>query len=734
MNRSQLFGGLMMLALLLFAVGGSAEILYHQIMVPMPSQSTVLELQAIGCDLECGSKMIKGEGLLIVVDELELSQIRERGIPHIVTISDMAAHDEQICLTNLEKIPSMQTLDHPTHMKYGTMGGFYNFQEIIADLDSMRLLYPDLVAQKVILGYGWDENPIYMVKISDNVNINEDEPEALFDALHHAREPGSYTSMIYSMWYLLENYGTDPEVTYLIDNRELFFVPVVNPDGLLYNEQTNPYGGGYWRKNRRDNGSSYGVDLNRNYVYQWGYDNYGSSGTPTSSTYRGPEPASEPETQAMITFIEQHDFTTAMTVHTASGVYVTAYGYADVPPEHYDTHFDYMAFAAEISGYSYGTCYDIMYASNGRTQDHQLHFYDIINVEPEVGEDGFWPSIQYILPEAEDQLNCYFNQFWCAGGQVIFGALNVVDGFLDPGATEELVLEVFNRGWGESEAITFELTTTDPYVTLNAGTVNVNPIPRYSGADNSGNPFTADISPNAPIGHTVDFTVTIDQGGYIRTENVSLSIGTPVIYFSDNAEGGTGNWSLYNGWGTDNTQQHGGNFSFNESPYGNYSNNLTARMTLASPLNLSGLNSCWLDFWARWDIESNYDFCQVEVSTNGSTWIPLAGMYTVAGSGIGVQTTGEPGYEGSQGTWVHENIDLTAYAGQSSVWFRFEFKSDGGVVGNGFFVDDIQVLGFGGEPPVGEVSVDLTYVSGSPVPSGGGNLIFDVYVLNYGST
>ena len=73
-----------------------------------------------------------------------------------------------------------------------------------------------------------------MVKISDNVGVSEPEPKVEYDALHHAREPGAYTALIYTMWWLLENYGIDPEATHLINNRELFFIPVVNPDGLLY--------------------------------------------------------------------------------------------------------------------------------------------------------------------------------------------------------------------------------------------------------------------------------------------------------------------------------------------------------------------------------------------------------------------------------------------------------------------------------------------------------------------
>ena len=72
------------------------------------------------------------------------------------------------------------------------------------------------------------------------------------------------------MWYLLENYATNADIKATVDNTELFFVPCVNPDGYVYNQTTNPNGGGMWRKNRRNNGTSFGVDINRNYGYNWG--------------------------------------------------------------------------------------------------------------------------------------------------------------------------------------------------------------------------------------------------------------------------------------------------------------------------------------------------------------------------------------------------------------------------------------------------------------------------------
>jgi len=704
----------------------SAKELYHLVLIPNPTPAAVQTMAELGLPLD-DAHLIKGQGLEIPLEVRELQALRQHGIPYTIVQEDLEAYYAEICRQNLQHLPS-PTDDDPVHMKYGSMGGFYTFQQIISDLDSMRLLYPNICAEKVVIGSGWNDNPLYMVKISDNPEINEDEPECLIDALHHAREPGAYTAVIYAMWYLLENYGTDDEVTYLVNNREIYFVPVVNPDGLLYNQQTSPGGGGNWRKNRRNNGSSYGVDLNRNYPYQWGYNNSGSSPTPSSETYRGPSAASEPETQAMISFVNSHEITTAMTVHTAADDYLSAYGYANVQPEHYDVHMDYMGSAAQLNGYAYGTCYAILYESNGRTQDWQLHNHDIINVEPEIGGNGFWPPVNQIMPEAAENLFIHLNQFWCAGGQIVYSSTEIQDGYLNPGASENLIVSLFNRGWGTSENITFEIATVDPYITITSGAGTASAMLRRTSVTDT---LAIQVAVNCPIGHQVPFTVTIDQGGFERTEEFTLIVGQPDVLFTDDGEIGTANWFYSGGWGLTTLSSHSPTHSFTESPAGNYANNATAYLTLSTPLNLSNASTAWLEFWAKWDIEANYDCAQLEVSTNGSTWTALPGLYTVAGSGIGVQPSGQPVYEGGQPVYVQEHIDLNAYAGQSYFKFRFKFRSDGGVVGDGFNVDDISLLAFTG--PFTPPNVNITVEPIAPpiiIQPAGGQFQYTVTVHN----
>src|SRR5690606_38232143 len=97
----------------------------------------------------------------------------------------------------------------------------------------------------------------------------------------------------------------------------------------VYNETTDPGGGGFWRKNRRNNGGgTYGIDLNRNYGYFWGYDNVGSSPNPWSETYRGTAPFSEPETQALRNFLGSgRSVRIALNSHTSGDLLLYPWGY-----------------------------------------------------------------------------------------------------------------------------------------------------------------------------------------------------------------------------------------------------------------------------------------------------------------------------------------------------------------------------------------------------------------------
>jgi hypothetical protein len=291
------------------------------------------------------------------------------------------------------------------------MGGYHTYSEVIMALDSMHALYPSLTTGKIDIGHSLEDSVIWAFKISDNASVDEDEPEVFYNSLIHAREPAGMEVLLYFMWYLLDNYGTDSQATYLVDNREMWFVPVVNPGGYCYNEYTNPEGGGMWRKNRRNcGGGDWGVDLNRNWGYMWGYDNEGSSPYCWDETYRGTAPFSEPETQVVRDFINSRNFGMCLDNHTYGMLLIYPWCYDHFYTPHHNLFVAIAESMAVFNGHTVGTSWELLYLVNGGSVDWEygdtISKPQIFAITPEIGteDDGFWPPSSRILPLCQLEL------------------------------------------------------------------------------------------------------------------------------------------------------------------------------------------------------------------------------------------------------------------------------------------------------------------------------------------
>ncbi len=154
-------------------------------------------------------------------------------------------------------------------------------------------------------------------------------PEVLFVATHHAREWVATQMAMRLIKYLTKNYGEDDRVTEILDTTQVWILPVGNPDGYQYTFDHERL----WRKNLRDNDGDGGitpvdgVDLNRNFDSHWGLDDEGSSPILADYTYRGPAPNSEPEVQALVDFMGDHDFKFAVSYHTYSDLILYPWGW-----------------------------------------------------------------------------------------------------------------------------------------------------------------------------------------------------------------------------------------------------------------------------------------------------------------------------------------------------------------------------------------------------------------------
>ncbi len=284
------------------------------------------------------------------------------------------------------------------------MGDYYTFDEIVAKMDSLHDAYPDIVSEKDSLGHSIEDRTIWLFKVSDNPGIDEDEPEVLYTSLIHAREVITPKVLFGYVDYLTVNYEDDAAIRNLVDSREMWFIPCHNPDGYVYNEQTNPDGGGMWRKNRRDNGDgSFGVDLNRNFGYEWGYDDIGSSPYPSSVLYRGTNAFSEPETQIIREFVNNRHFNISLYLHSYSNLCIYPPGYDYLYPVDRSVLNALGSNMTTVSDYVYGTGWEIIYMVNGSSDDW-LYMSDehdrVLAFTIEIGgsADWFWPPAERIAP------------------------------------------------------------------------------------------------------------------------------------------------------------------------------------------------------------------------------------------------------------------------------------------------------------------------------------------------
>ena len=594
----------------------------------------------------------------------------------------------------------------PDNFNLGSMGGYLTYQEMLDQLDLMKSLYPDLITTKENISDFITEgqpdnsttppiggNGIKWVKISDNPsNSSENEPQILYTAIHHAREPNSLSQLIFYMWYLLENYDEDNEIKSIVDNTELFFVPVINPDGYLYNEKTDPNGGGFWRKNRK-NGN--GVDNNRNYDYYingdpadgiWGGE--GASNDPNNQTYHGTAPFSEVENQAIKWFCEQHDFVMALNNHSYGELLLYPYGYANDVPTPENELFEIVSeVLVSQNGYdnilssglypAAGDSDDFMYGTIG-THDK------IYAMTPEIGPE-FWPPSSQIEGIAKSMM--YLN---ITSAKMVNNYADLIDTSPLFVGNEVIIDQTFDiKRLGLSGSGNF--------------TININPISTNIGA--VGDPISfsnLDVleETNGTIQYTlinetqagdpIVFEIIINNGSYDTKVLLNKIFGSLIPVFEDIGDSTTDNFDN-NGWGITNTTYVSPSNSITESPNGNYQNNENKTIRLSENINLTNAIGANVTFYAKWDIENNWDYVQLEISLdNGNSWIPQCGLFTNEGSSNGGQPTGQPLYDGTQNNWVLEQIDLSDYLGEE-ITMRFKFESDGEVRADGFYFDDLTV-------------------------------------------
>ena len=288
---------------------------------------------------------------------------------------------------------------------------YHTYAEMVDELNRVARQYPNLV-QVSTYGKSLEKRDLYVVKISDNVHQDESDHEAgaIIFANIHAREHLTLEQALWAIHHFTENYGRDPAVTNLVNQREIWIMPNTNPDGTEYDiHKTGVYY--WWRKNRRPNwDGSFGVDLNRNWGYRWACCG-GSSGLPYSEIYRGTAPFSEPETSAIRDFFLAHPgIRVSLSLHTYSELILWPYGYTDdpLPPDMDPTDYAVMRRAgramAATNGYRPMQSSEL-YRTDGTSDDW---IYGALRIPcwtaelyPSENPPGFYPPASVIPEQTE---------------------------------------------------------------------------------------------------------------------------------------------------------------------------------------------------------------------------------------------------------------------------------------------------------------------------------------------
>jgi hypothetical protein len=249
----------------------------------------------------------------------------------------------------------------------------------------------ETLTELVDVGSSVEGQDILALRVTANAaNVQRgDRPAVLYAGAQHAREWITPEMVRRLMHYVLDNYGSDAEITELVNTTELWFLPVANPDGYDF---TFTEGNRLWRKNTREiNGEpgttiGDGVDLNRNFAVKWGYDNEGSSPDPASETYRGPSANSEPETQALDTLFADVGFEFFINYHSAANLLLYGIGWQVGTPSPDDVIYEAMVGTDKnpaVPTYDPDLSAEL-YTTNGDTDTHAQVQYGTLGFTPEM--------------------------------------------------------------------------------------------------------------------------------------------------------------------------------------------------------------------------------------------------------------------------------------------------------------------------------------------------------------
>jgi murein tripeptide amidase MpaA len=333
------------------------------------------------------------------VSREKLATLTALGVPFRVLVEDVQALIDADLARRSEPFENRAYFDD-----YADYAGVSNY------VNTLVATHPGFVT-RISLGDSVEGREIFAMRVTSPVPPigGVRKPVVVLNSLQHAREWITVTSNLYATTELLSTYSTDAASKAILDEYELVIIPITNPDGYNHTWTSNRL----WRKNRRVTGTSTrGIDLNRNWSVGWGLSS-GSSGNLNSEIYRGPSPLSEPETQALSSYMLSVPKVVAhIDIHSYSQLILRVWGHKYEDPSglasitRIGTAMRDSIAAATGATYTFGGA-EILYLASGTAPDWVFGTLGAFAITAELrdtGTNGFVLPPSFIVPTGNDAL------------------------------------------------------------------------------------------------------------------------------------------------------------------------------------------------------------------------------------------------------------------------------------------------------------------------------------------
>lgn len=637
-------------------------------------QKTASDLNALGISID----NVKTDAVIVYVSVAQYDDLRSMGY-------------QIIEIPNEAKIYADKLWEETKNTR-NPLDQYYSYDEYVSFMQSTAAAYPS-ICRLVNAGQTVQGRQILFMEISDNVNVEENEPEFRYVSSMHGDEVTGYDMCIRLIQYLTSQYGTNSRITDMVNNTEIWINPLFNPDGYVLHQ----------RENAND------VDLNRH------FPDYISDPNNTTT-------GRELEIQVQMNFALQHTFNLSGNFHGGSLVanYPWDKTYTLAPDDallqqlalSYTSHNQPMYDSSEFThGITNGAAW---YVVNGGFQDWTYYYHHTMDITYEISEDK-WPSTA-TLPTFWNQNRESMLSYIENVQKGIHGLVTNSQG--QPLAADIVIAGIDNKiatdpDVGDYHRIllpgTYTMTvsslgyipqTLNNIVVPSTGhtTVNVTLLPAQTtsleghvvdynhspivGAqilvdgtttltsDNNGHFVMASLLEGT---HTITVTATgmapVSMPVNVSVPGCKLVVPMTAPLFSDNFENGISAWTTTGTWAI---SVIGTNHVLTDSPTGLSGNNINTYAKLTNPISTQNMQNVQLGYDLKYSTEAGYDFIKVEGSTNGSSWTQLAS------------------YDGAA-DWAHYTLSLPS--GVSQLYIRFHLTTDNNTSNDGAFFDNVTISG-----------------------------------------